>query len=112
MDAEAEAPIPLFESECADRNLTVGEQEELESDDQLRLIVGELSVPRFHSPAAGMVDVSCGLSEEQPLSSGDSKTIRRTCVAGNNETDARFNCSYNVVVTRKRIFHVKQDFTF
>lgn len=110
MTLELQVPIPVDDAQCSDRNLTVGGE-----DDKQRM-VKEMLLPKFRQPDAGVVDVVC----DEPVIDDSRKTVRqypptlidsgrdnlirrtvlrRNCAAVNNETDARFNCSFNVFVT-------------
>lgn len=96
---EFEIPVPLDTSQCSGLNLTVPDFDDL-----------HLELPKFKMPSTNetAIYVTCDLNVTQQLAAAngtvDSSTTvyhQRLCVARNNETDAKFNCHYDVRLTRK-----------
>lgn len=88
-----EVPVPLDSSQCSGLNLTVPDFEDV-----------HLALPKFQAPTTNdsAVHVTCDVNVVQSKSfSNGSNTdsplvFKRFCVAKNNETDAKFNCNYDV----------------
>ena len=92
---ELEAPVPLDSSQCSGLNLTVPDFDDV-----------HLALPKFQSPTTNdsAVNVVCDIDFVRASANRtdeDFMLIRRFCVAKNNETDAKFNCHYDVRLTRK-----------
>jgi hypothetical protein len=87
-------PVPLDSSQCSGLNLTVPDFDEV-----------QLPLPKFQTPPvnAGGVYVTCDLNVIQAAAGSSSPVVyKRFCVAKNNETDAKFNCNYDIQINRKK----------
>jgi hypothetical protein len=91
---EFESPVPLDPSQCSGLNLTVPDFDPV-----------QLPLPKFQTPAVNSaVYVTCDLNVIQAATNGSSispTVFKRLCVAKNNETDAKFNCNYDIQIHRK-----------
>lgn len=100
---ELEVPVPLDSSQCSGLNLTVPDFEDV-----------HLALPKFQAPTTNdsAVHVTCDVNVVQSKSfSNGSNTdsplvFKRFCVAKNNETDAKFNCNYDVQLNRKKMLQL------
>lgn len=94
LGTELEMPVPLDSSQCSRLSLTVPDFDDV-----------HLALPRFLVPTDGhsAVDVTCSDAVQTNNGTGDSSSMlfKRLCLAKNNETDAKFNCHYDVHLTRK-----------
>ncbi|XP_046642904.1 uncharacterized protein LOC124328244 isoform X1 [Daphnia pulicaria] len=86
-----ESPVPLDPSQCSGLNLTVPDFDPV-----------QLPLPKFQTPAVNSaVYVTCDLNVIQAATNGSSispTVFKRLCVAKNNETDAKFNCNYDIQI--------------
>lgn len=92
---EFESPVPLDPSQCSRLNLTVPDFDQV-----------QLPLPKFQTPAVNSaVYVTCDLNVIQAAAatngSSSPTVFKRLCVAKNNETDAKFNCNYDIQIHRK-----------
>ena len=103
---EFEVPIPLDSSQCSGLNLTVPDFDEV-----------QLPLPKFQTPPVNSaVYVTCDLNIIQAAAVINGSHIpvvyKRFCVAKNNETDAKFNCNYDIQINRKKRTQFFIDYIF
>lgn len=90
---EFEPPTPIDFNQCSALNMTVAESDDV-----------QLPLPLFNSRA---IRVECDVNSLKAPSTA--VIIKRSCTARNTETDAVFNCTYDVHLNgllRHRLFTV------
>ena len=104
MSVEFEAPVPFDSAQCSGLNLTVAESDDV-----------QLPLPRFVQPfkqesakPSGAIRIDCDVNSVKAPSkaqlsdaNGAAVIVKRYCVARNAETDAAFNCTYDVQLNGK-----------